>query len=326
MSKAPPSTTSITLDQVNLGLIFISGALAWRWPIETFVLAYAFLGPLHYLTEISWLHNRKYFVPQSFPILPIIFTACAFLLSISSGLMPLAGPIIWLLLLLAIAMVLTGSRTQRLWVIVIAALAPLIFQRGFDFLFLAGVLIPTLIHVYVFTAAFMLFGAIKSRSRVGYVATAALLVVGVLVFAFEPNAHTYVPSNYYRNAIHAFGSFPLILADLVGRNDSWSAQVSVMRFVGFAYLYHYLNWFSKTRVIGWHEISTRRAVAIVILYCGFIAIYAADYVIGFRVAFFLSLAHVLLEFPLNVHSFAGILGKYWKRGQASHAPNFSPTQ
>ena len=30
-------------------------------PFETFLFAYAFLGPLHYLTEISWLHDRQYF-------------------------------------------------------------------------------------------------------------------------------------------------------------------------------------------------------------------------------------------------------------------------
>jgi hypothetical protein len=30
-------------------------------PFEVFLFAYAVLGPLHYLTEISWLHDRQYF-------------------------------------------------------------------------------------------------------------------------------------------------------------------------------------------------------------------------------------------------------------------------
>src|SRR5208337_4813876 len=30
-------------------------------PFELLLLAYGILGPLHYLTEISWLHDRHYF-------------------------------------------------------------------------------------------------------------------------------------------------------------------------------------------------------------------------------------------------------------------------
>src|SRR5439155_19178393 len=54
-----------TTDQVNylnLGLMIISCVLAYIIPFELFLFAYAVLGPLHYLTEISWLHDRKYFV------------------------------------------------------------------------------------------------------------------------------------------------------------------------------------------------------------------------------------------------------------------------
>ena len=54
-----------TTDQVNylnLGLMIVSCVLAYIIPFELFLFAYAVLGPLHYLTEISWLHDRKYFV------------------------------------------------------------------------------------------------------------------------------------------------------------------------------------------------------------------------------------------------------------------------
>src|SRR5438128_829474 len=54
-----------TTDQVNylnLGLMIVSCVLAYITPFELFLFAYAVLGPLHYLTEISWLHDRKYFV------------------------------------------------------------------------------------------------------------------------------------------------------------------------------------------------------------------------------------------------------------------------
>src|SRR5438105_15288845 len=54
-----------TTDQVNylnLGLMIVSCVLAYIIPFELFLFSYAVLGPLHYLTEISWLHDRKYFV------------------------------------------------------------------------------------------------------------------------------------------------------------------------------------------------------------------------------------------------------------------------
>jgi hypothetical protein len=40
-------------------------ALTYIVPFELLLLAYVVLGPAHYATEISWLHDRKYFLPQS---------------------------------------------------------------------------------------------------------------------------------------------------------------------------------------------------------------------------------------------------------------------
>ena len=49
------------INYANIGLMFITAILAFFYPFETFLLAYAYLGPLHYLTEISWLHDRNYY-------------------------------------------------------------------------------------------------------------------------------------------------------------------------------------------------------------------------------------------------------------------------
>ena len=49
------------INYLNMGLMALSALLAYFLPFETFLFAYAFLGPLHYLTEISWLHDRNYF-------------------------------------------------------------------------------------------------------------------------------------------------------------------------------------------------------------------------------------------------------------------------
>jgi hypothetical protein len=34
--------------------------------------------------------------------------------------------------------------------------------------------------------------------------------------------------------------------------------IGALRFIAFAYTYHYLNWFSKTDIIRWHVVSQRR--------------------------------------------------------------------
>src|SRR5688572_2200550 len=53
------------LNWINVGLMVVSAAVAVAAPFHLFLFAYAILGPLHYLTEISWLHNRQYFAPRA---------------------------------------------------------------------------------------------------------------------------------------------------------------------------------------------------------------------------------------------------------------------
>jgi hypothetical protein len=79
-----------------------------------------------------------------------------------------------------------------------------------------------------------------------------------------------------------------------------------MRFIAFAYTYHYLNWFSKTKIIGWHEVPKIRIIAILVLWAFSIALYIKDYQMGFEWLYFLSFLHVLLEFPLNFISITGV--------------------
>jgi hypothetical protein len=82
--------------------------------------------------------------------------------------------------------------------------------------------------------------------------------------------------------------------------------ILLMRFIAFAYMYHYLNWFSKTEIIRWHKVPKSRFIAVIILWIASLAIYAIDYSKGLQWLFFLSFCHVLLEFPLNAVSFVGI--------------------
>jgi hypothetical protein len=82
--------------------------------------------------------------------------------------------------------------------------------------------------------------------------------------------------------------------------------VAVMRFIAFAYTYHYLNWFSKTSIIGWHKVDKRMLAGAIVIWVASLALYYGRLQPRRALAVLLSMAHVLLEFPLNHLSFVGI--------------------
>jgi hypothetical protein len=84
------------------------------------------------------------------------------------------------------------------------------------------------------------------------------------------------------------------------------AGLMIMRFIAFAYTYHYLNWFSKTSVIKWHQVPKKRLIIIGSLWAISIGFYLYNYMWGFNILFLLSFLHVFLEFPLNHITFIGI--------------------
>src|ERR1700754_833008 len=51
-------------DAIHLGLMLSAFAAAYLVPFELLLLSYVVLGPAHYFTEISWLHDRSYFLPH----------------------------------------------------------------------------------------------------------------------------------------------------------------------------------------------------------------------------------------------------------------------
>ncbi len=102
-----------------------------------------------------------------------------------------------------------------------------------------------------------------------------------------------------------------------------STGILLMRFIAFAYLYHYLNWFSKTEIIRWHKVPKSRFIVVIALWVLACGIYVYDYALGLTFLFFLSFCHVLLEFPLNIISITGIgqelvsIGKYGFKKQST---------
>ena len=467
-------TRDAKINYFNIGLMLMSAVFAFLMPFETFLFAYAFLGPLHYLTEISWLHDKQYFTKGKYDftfllmigvvlsiaafandfrflnfdlypplvdaktdfvswyysmsigdisIMLALFSAVLFVLFKDIKLKLVSILIMYLIVYFSFNLdmdllgifILMAIFSAALYVFVknlylkIACIALLYagiyyayspdwFGLDTEFLsqeeiieaqsekgkfknssvvFALTSLVPTLIHVYVFTGLFMLFGALKSRSKTGLLSIVFFLAVPfILVKVIPVNKQGNYLSSYGTEAYYADGSGffntnvsimrqfelsenmtnndyidyfvkdsvekerlmvmfqdslnkdfiiqneehpnfmkPIALADVKQGNykDNWwsavflsSAGIMLMRFIAFAYLYHYLNWFSKTEIIRWHKVPKIRFVGVIALWIVACGLYIYDYAIGLSFLFFLSFTHVLLEFPLNITSIIGI--------------------
>jgi len=430
------------INYINIGLMLLSMVAAYLLPFEVFLLAYAFLGPLHYLTEISWLHDRQYFAKGKYDYIPLL------LIGIILSYAALANDFEFhldflknyheinlgdILLCLALFSSILFAFVKNLYIKIITILLLFIFiykyfNGGMDTnnfaVFAITSLVPTLIHVYLFTGLFMLYGALKSRSKSGLISVAVFAVIPFILMRFLPAGHVipvtdYGKAAYYANGDGFFNTNSVILRefgyDTIGQakmknytvvnilnefskdikdntklsqikvykdslnkkpkdnfyfSDAASAEfkkdllfkdfsklvendpivntavfannldnkninerlnnvyrndvvatnydakapfifyssvgILLMRFIAFAYLYHYLNWFSKTEVIRWHKVPKARFVVVIGLWLLACGLYIYDYAIGLTFLFFLSFTHVLLEFPLNMVSIFGI--------------------
>ena len=396
------------INYLNIGLMLVTMVLAYYFPFETFLLAYAFLGPLHYLTEISWLHDRQYFTKGKYDFIPLLLIGIALSYAAfakDAGFdMDFYNTFVELglfdkLLVLALFSSLLFAFVKNLPVKIFSILFLFIFISGWfsednkemnqssTTVFALTSLLPTLIHVYVFTGLFMLFGALKSRSKTGLMSVGAFIILPIiLIFVVPVKSKTNYISAYGKEAYYAGGDgffytnvsimdhFNLTeapnltnkqyLDSIVNKNsqsnqlpvaerkrisDSLSTMLSadfivpnrdneyymkpipvnkaipvnpkdfywssvffstfgimLMRFIAFAYMYHYLNWFSKTEVIRWHKVPKIRFAAVLLIWLAACGLYAYDYALGLSFLFFLSFTHVLLEFPLNMVSIVGI--------------------
>ena len=419
------------INYANIGLMLITAILAYFFPFETFLLAYAYLGPLHYLTEISWLHDRNYFSKGKYDF--VVLLLVGILLSYAAFAKDFGVSVevydyfvkmnlFDKLLVFALFSAILFALVKNLFVKIIAILFLFVFVSGWlspdnatsnaesTTIFALTSLVPTLIHVYLFTGLFMLFGSLKTRSVSGMWQMVGFVVVPlILVFAlpvdpqakvseFGKNAHYAKGDGFYATNISIMDHFNLINdpvytnADFVsfvkkkdfkeanaqynfiskenlnglvdslskipnkaylinkqplnpnfqvdnilllfskeGMLDEYQMKpipaklftgfslekyasivynstigIMLMRFIAFAYLYHYLNWFSKTEIIRWHQVPKLRFAAVILLWVVASVFYAYDYSLGLSLLFFLSFSHVLLEFPLNIISIVGI--------------------
>jgi hypothetical protein len=308
---------SSTIHHINTGLIILSCVVAFIIPFELFLFSYAVLGPLHYLTEIGWLHKKNYFTKGKYDFL-LLAAACTLMVYYNFSRNPkyhnLIPDIILLGVLASITFVFMKDWLYRIVVIVLALVSIALLNNLPEYFVWIAIFLPTIIHVFIFTWAFMLYGVLKERSWTGVISIAVLLICGTLLFTVQPQGLVYKVSDYVQKSYHTFSflnynlikTFNLENISNMGEIFTSNAGFVIMRFIAFAYTYHYLNWFSKTSVIKWHQVPRGALIFTLVLWVLSVAVYAYDYTLGMNVLFFLSFLHVFLEFPLNVVSFTGI--------------------
>ena len=292
------------LDYLNIILMIISFIIAYITPWQLLLSAYAILGPAHYLTEISWLHDRNYFTQQKADYIYLIIFAI-YMLVFSKFYIPL----MILTLSFALAMTLFKSYKSRLLIIFFGTLIAAFTTKNSAYVIML-IFIPSLIHVYLFTAGFILNGALKSKSIPAYVSFVLLLVFGASFFLPQPLTINPIMSNYAEQNFIYFQHIVNNFITTFHLQGNAHYLLQTVRFMAFAYCYHYLNWFSKTRIIKWHEISKLRAGIIIGLYGCALSLYYFSFGLGFTVLLTLSFLHVILELPLDILMFKHIGNRF----------------
>jgi hypothetical protein len=344
------------INVVNIGLMIFSCVAAFIMPFEVFLFAYAVLGPLHYLTEISWLHDRQYFTKGKYDNIVLWIIGIIILLESIAYKNHWNWPFDSAFGNKIIFVALTGSLlmvfVKNVYIKVFGLLFILFLSNGIfkadqrdGLAFFIGALLPTLVHVFVFTGFFILYGALKSRSQSGLISFVVFIVCPILLFLLFKDRTFVEVTKYGKDSYQAGGEgffdtnlsfltnifhvdFPQ-MKDAAGKllyidgadglqspapdysnaaNVVFHSQTGIllMRFIAFAYTYHYLNWFSKTEVIKWHKVPKARFIGVIVLWLISLVLYGVNYALGLRWLYFLSFCHVLLEFPLNMVSITGI--------------------
>ena len=307
-----------TIHHLNTILILVSCLISYFIPFELFLFSYGILGPLHYLTEIGWLHKKQYFTKGKYDFIFLIIT-CLILVYWNYNPPEIkhhgwVADIILLSLLVSIGLVFIKDWLYRFILIFISLIFISVANNSSYYFTWIAIFLPTIIHVFVFTWLFMIYGVLKEKSWAGLISIITLIGCGILIFTFQPAGLGYTVSSYVQNSYAMFSelNFRLIntfhLGNLTEVSQVFTTNIGfvMMRFIAFAYAYHYLNWFSKTSVIKWHLVPKKTLIVTLLIWLISISLYIYDYTLGLKVLFLLSFLHVFLEFPLNIVSITGI--------------------
>lgn len=307
------------INYLNIALMFVSAILAFILPFELFLFSYAVLGPLHYLTEIGWLHQKNYYTKGKYDFL-FLALLCVLVFYFSFIKPTKANTTIPHLIaygvLISLIFVLIKDNLYRIVLGLLLFIGLALSKVGESYFMWFAVFLPTIIHVLFFTWVFMLYGVLKNKSFSGYLSVAILAICAISFFVIDAPALQYQVSEYVYKSYDVFsllnkyiiGFFGMehnqqTLSDAVFQSNTGFV---VMRFIAFSYTYHYLNWFSKTSVIQWHKVPKKTLAITLTIWIASVGIYLYDYNKGLKALYFLSFLHVFLEFPLNITSFKGV--------------------
>ena len=319
------------IELINILLIILSLIIAILLPFQLFLIAYAIVGPLHYLTEINWLYKKKFFISSGKQWSRVLIT-----LAILISLPPLlkfeilgkieslinvqvqesfGGNVLVCAFLFAISLVYIKKGIYLYLSLVLSVVFSLLLSWLLpEIVLIIGVLLPTIIHVYFFTFFFIIYGAKKARSSLGLVNAIVLLTIPVIILLIEINPDNYsIPVSLIEN--YQLGGFQKInimianafkvLASDFNLISEFGLKIQI--FISFSYIYHYLNWFSKTSIIGWGKaLNLRSSLKIAFFWILSVIIFAYDFKLGLTTLLALSFLHVFLEFPLNVTTIKGL--------------------
>jgi hypothetical protein len=301
------------IEITNIALIIISAMFSFICPFHTFLFVYAFLGPLHYLTEINWLQQRKYFLQDKtnvyYLFVPIISIGSIVYTPSLSPLKPAIPLLIYFTFLISIFNALENIKLYKNWKFIVTLslgiLVSFFFRKDFQTVF--SIFLPSLIHVFIFTGIFILSGFLKTKNKLSLVTFITFLTMSIFLLNFNWNS-----SILDKNILSKYQSFEnlnqtiLFILDAENTNKQniyySNFGIQLMQFISFAYTYHYLNWFSKTSIIQWHKTTKTKIGVIIIIWILSIALYLYNYKTGLYWLYLLSLTHVILEFPLDITS------------------------
>lgn len=306
------------IDILNVILILLSGVFAFVLPFQTFLLVYAFLGPLHYLTEINWLQQRNYFLEDKnnvyYLFVPILLIGSIVYIPTLAELKPTIPFLIFFTFLVSIFNSTEEIKLYKNWkfilAIVIGIVATFYFKEYFKTVF--SIFLPSLIHVFIFTGIFILSGFLKTKNKWSLVTLIVFLLTSIILLNFNWNN-----SILEENILSKYQSFEKLnqtLLYIFGEENATKQSVyfsdfgiRLMQFISFAYTYHYLNWFSKTSIIQWHKTTKVKIVTIILIWILSVLLYLYNYKTGLYWLYLLSLTHVILEFPLDITSVKNLL-------------------
>jgi hypothetical protein len=151
----------------NFLALVVSAVAASVAPLQVFIFVYAFVGPLHYLTEIAWLKKKQFYFRDGVVSEQTYVAMAALLCAVASvdfyvhrG---LTGYAIGILMVVSLGAVVKNP------FVLLSALAAGFVARFFvhGLMLFVAVILPTIVHVYVFTMLFMVSGLVREKKRPG---------------------------------------------------------------------------------------------------------------------------------------------------------------